>query len=442
MPSWWARHAWLGGARTSTGVLLEVKEGRFAAVTPNVPNPPGDAVRLEGLTLPGLANVHSHAFHRALRGRTQDEPGSFWSWRQRMYEVADRLDPDNYLRLARAVFAEMTLAGFTAVGEFHYVHHAPGGLPYDVPNIMGQALIEAARLAGIRLTLLDTCYLEGDFDVPLDGPPLRFGDGSSTEWIERVAQLRPDAHTRIGAALHSVRAVPPLAIAQVAEWVGSQGWRLHAHVSEQRKEQTDCVRHRGTTPLGVLAAAGAVSPSFTAVHGTHFAETDIAGLAEGGGGCCLCPTTERDLGDGIGPAAALQAAGVPLSIGTDSHAVIDGLAEARAVELDARLASQERGVLAPAALLEAATRNGMTALGWDAGILAPGRLADFLTVRLDSPRTAGAGPDLVAAAVFAGSAADIDTVVVDGREVVSAGQHLMVPDLGRELDAAVSALFA
>src|SRR5262249_31670348 len=150
--------------------------------------------------------------------------------------------------------------------------------------------------------------------------------------------------TRIGAALHSVRAVPPLAIAQVAEWVGWQGWRLHAHVSEQRKEQTDCVRHRGTTPLGVLAAAGAVSPSFTAVHGAHFAETDIAGLAEGGGGCCLCPTTERDLGDGIGPAAALQAAGVPLSIGTDSHAVIDGLAEARAVELDARLASQERGV--------------------------------------------------------------------------------------------------
>jgi formiminoglutamate deiminase len=442
MPTWWARHAWLGGERTASDVLLEVKDGRFAAVTPNVTPPPLGAIRLEGLTLPGLANVHSHAFHRALRGRTQEEHGSFWTWRELMYEVAERLDPDCYLRLARAVFAEMARAGFTAVGEFHYLHHGPGGVPYADPNVMGHALIEAARLGGIRLTLLDTCYLEGGFDTPLKGAQLRFGDGSSAGWINRVQDLRGDHRTRIGAAIHSVRAVPPLAMAEVAEWVESQGWRLHAHVSEQRKEQTDCLRYRGTTPLGVLAAAGAVHPRFTAVHGTHFSDTDITGLAIDGGSCCLCPTTERDLGDGIGPAVALREAGVPLCLGTDSHALIDGFEEARAVELDARLASKERGLLSPAALLDAATENGMTALGWEAGVLAAGRLADFITINLDSPRTAGADPGLVATAVFAATAADVAVVVVDGQQVVSGGEHLLVPAVGPELSATIAALFA
>ncbi len=440
MPAWWTRHAWLGGDRTASDVLLQVKGGRFAAVTPNVTQPPGGAIRLEGLTLPGLANVHSHAFHRALRGRTQEAHGSFWTWRDLMYAVADRLDPDGYLRLARAVYAEMALAGFTAVGEFHYLHHGPGGVPYADPNVMGQALIEAARLSGVRLTLLDACYLEGGFDAPLQGAQRRFGDGTSAGWIDRVQCLRGDSRTRIGAAIHSVRAVPPLAMAEVAGWAGSRGWRLHAHVSEQRKEQTDCLRHRGTTPLGVLAAAGAVHPGFTAVHGTHFADTDIVGLAMDGAGCCLCPTTERDLGDGVGPVAALRAAGVALSLGTDSHAVIDGFEEARAVELDARLVSRERGLLPPVALLEAATENGMTALGWDAGALAPGRLADFVTIRLDSPRTAGADPSLVATAVFAAAASDVDVVVVDGQQVVSGGNHLLVPEVGPELTAAISAL--
>jgi cytosine/adenosine deaminase-related metal-dependent hydrolase len=191
----------------------------------------------------------------------------------------------------------------------------------------------------------------------------------------------------------------------------------------------------------VLAAAGAINPSFTAVHGTYLSNSDIDGLADEASGCCLCPTTERDLGDGIGPAAALNGAGVPLSIGSDSHAVIDGFEETRALELDARLASTQRGVLAPAVLLQAATVNGMSALGWEAGVLEPGFLADFVTVRLDSPRTAGADPNLAATAVFAVTAADVDVVVVGGEQVVSDGQHLKVPDVGRELTAAISALF-
>jgi formiminoglutamate deiminase len=441
MTVWWAEHAWLGGARTTAGVLLEVKEDRFGAVTPGVTRPPAGALRIEGLTLPGLANVHSHAFHRALRGRTHEGPGSFWTWRDLMYGVADRLDPDTYLRLARAVFAEMAVAGFTAVGEFHYLHHGARGVPYQDPNQMGRSLMEAANGAGVRLTLLDACYLEGGFGVPLDGPQLRFGDGSASGWIERVQQLQPEHGTRIGAAVHSVRAVPPKAIVEVAEWVEGRGWPLHAHVSEQRLEQTECRRHRGTTPLGVLAAAGALVPAFTAVHGTHLSKKDISGLAAGGGGCCLCPTTEADLGDGIGPAAALESAGVALSIGTDSHAVIDGFEEARAIEMGARLASEQRGVVATHTLLEAATSNGMKALGWDAGALATGKLADFVSVRLDSLRTAGCDPSLASTAIFAASAADVDMVVVGGRPVVEGGAHLAVPDVAGELAAAIATLY-
>jgi formiminoglutamate deiminase len=431
----------LGGPGTTPGVLLEVKGDRLAAVTPGVDRPPARAVRLDGLTLPGLANAHSHAFHRALRGRTQQGPGSFWTWRDLMYEVAARLDPDSYLALARAVFAEMSLAGFTAVGEFHYLHHQPGGARYADPNQMGVALMEAAASARIRLTLLDTCYLEGGFDAPLEGPQLRFGDGSATGWIERVQQLRPQRHARLGAAIHSVRAVPPLAMAEAVAWSRLHDWPLHAHVSEQRREQNECKHHRGTTPLGVLDAAGAVGPGFTAVHGTHLSKKDIVGLAAAGGTCCLCPTTERDLGDGIGPAPALRRAGVSLSIGTDSHAVVDGFEEARAIELDSRLVSEERGLLDAGLLLETATANGMAALGWDAGVLAPGKLADFVTVRLDTPRTAGADPALAATAVFAASAADVDHVVVGGQVVVAGGAHLGVPDTAGELAAAISALF-
>jgi formiminoglutamate deiminase len=418
-----------------------VKGDRLVAVTSGVTGPPDGAVRLEGLTLPGLVNTHSHVFHRALRGRTHEGPGSFWTWRDLMYGVAARLDPDRYLRLARAVFAEMALAGFTAVGEFHYLHHGPGGVPYADPNAMGQALIEAAGQAGLRLTLLDSCYLTGGFDSPLDGTQLRFGDGSAAGWIERVSQLAPGPMTHIGAAVHSVRAVPPLAIAQVAEWVSQQGWRLHAHVSEQAKEHAECRKLRGTTPLGVLAAAGALTAQFTAVHGTQMSKRDVTGLAAAGGGCCACPTTERDLGDGIGPFAALHRAGVALSIGTDSHAVIDGFEEARAIEMDARQAAHQRGLLPAAALLDAATVHGAAALGWDAGRLASGQLADFVTVRLDSPRTAGADPALAATAVYAASAADVASVVVGGRPVVSDGVHLLVPGVAGELAAAIATLY-
>ena len=435
--TWWAEHAWLGGPVTQPGVVLEEKDGRFVSVTAGSAAPPPGATRLFGLTLPGLVNAHSHAFHRALRGRTHERSGSFWTWRDLMYEVADRLDPERYRRLAAGVFAEMTLAGFTSVGEFHYLHHDSGGKPYNDPNAMGNALIAAASDAGIRLTLLDCLYLRGGFDAALQGVQHRFGDKTVTGWAERVTRIAAPDLVHVGAAIHSVRAVNPEEAAEAARFAESEGMVLHAHVAEQRREVTECSARCGATPLGLLQAAGAVDDRFTAVHGTHFTSEDVAVLGSARAGGCACPTTERDLGDGIGPFAAMVAEGVRLCIGSDSHAVVDGFEEARAIELDARLAEERRGVLPASALMEAACAGGAASLGWDAGALAPGQLADFVTIRLDSVRTAGTDPGLVASAVYAGSAADVDTVVVGGRPVVESGRHLLVDDPASQLESSI-----
>jgi formiminoglutamate deiminase len=440
MSFWWAERAWLGGPDTESGVLMEVRGGRFASVTAGVSVPPPGSERLPGVTMPGLANAHSHAFHRALRGRTHERPGSFWTWRDLMYDVAARLDPDLHRRLARAVYAEMAQAGFTAVGEFLYLHHGPEGVPYSDPNEMGLALIEAAGEAGVRLTLLDALYLRDGFDAPLAGPQLRFGDRNAECWMDRVSRLKDGDRVRIGAAVHSVRAVGVEGIEVAARWAADRDLLLHAHVSEQEREQRDCVERLGRTPLGVFDDAGALGPRFTAVHGNHFCPADISMLASAAGRLCSCPTTERDLGDGIGPFHAAHAAGVSLCAGTDSHAVIDGFEEARAMEMDSRSASGKRGRFSPDALATAVTAGGMDAIGWEAGSLAPGRLADFVNVRMDGIRTAGVNTSLVAGVLFAATAADVHTVVVGGKPVVADGRHLVVPDAAVELDRTIRVL--
>ncbi|MEU6073399.1 formimidoylglutamate deiminase [Micromonospora sp. NPDC047074] len=442
---WLAEYAWLPDRAAPTpDVLIATADGRITDVTPLTAGsgPPAgvevlaDAVRLPGLTLPGLANAHSHAFHRALRGHTHGGRGDFWTWRDRMYAVAARLDPDSYLALARAVYAEMALAGVTCVGEFHYLHHDPDGTPYAEPNVMGAALVEAAAQAGIRITLLDTCYLTATVDgQPLAGPQRRFGDGDALRWAERADAFRPAAgHARVGAAIHSVRAVPAGQLATVAGWAGRRGAPLHVHLSEQPAENDACRAVHGRTPAGLLADHGALGPDTTAVHATHLTSGDLTLLGDSRTGVCLCPTTERDLADGIGPARRMADAGLPLSLGSDSHAVVDLFEEARAVELDERLRTRRRGHFSPAELAAAATVDGHAALGWrDAGRLAVGDRADLVTVRLDSPRTAGVPPVGV---WFAAGAADVTQVVVDGRVVVRDGRHLTV-DVPAELTSAI-----
>jgi formiminoglutamate deiminase len=332
-----------------------------------------------------------------------------------MYAVAGTLDPDRYRALARAVYGEMALAGITCVGEFHYLHHGPDGVPYGDPNAMGHALIEAARQAGIRITLLDTLYLMSTVaGAPLEGVQRRFGDRDADAWRSRVDAIRPAPHAVTGAAVHSIRAVPATVLSGMAA-----GGPLHVHLSEQRAENDQCLAVYGCSPTELLHRHGVLGPQTTAVHATHLTDGDIKTLGGTGTGVCLCPTTERDLADGIGPARALADAGSPISLGSDSHAVIDLFEEARAVELDERLATQRRGWFSPAELLAAATNH--VALGWqDAGALAAGHRADLVAVRLDSVRTAGVDP---AQAVFAATAADVTHVVADGRTVVADGRH-------------------
>ena len=369
----WCEHAWLGGPRVDAGVVIETDGDRIVAVTParDGDGPTADADHRRGLVLPGLVNAHSHAFHRALRARTQGERGSFWTWREQMYRLAATLTPDSYFPLATAVYGEMALAGITTVGEFHYLHHGKGGTPYDDPNTMGEVLAEAARVAGVRLTVLDTCYLHGGIGREPDEVQRRFSDGTAAAWAERTGAHKDAEQLRFGAAIHSVRAVAPAEMSVVAEWAGGRHAVVHAHVSEQPAENEACVAAYGHTPTALLAQAGVLGPDFTAVHATHVDAEDIARLGSAQCGVCVCPTTERDLADGVGPAAALADAGARLCLGSDSHAVIDLFEEARAVELDERLTTGERGHHASSALLEAATRSGAAALGWgDAGALA------------------------------------------------------------------------
>jgi len=432
-------YAWLPGG-VARDVTLTARGGRWTRIASD---DPGDqAVRLAGLGLPGLANAHSHAFHRALRGRTQGHVaggGSFWTWREAMYDVSARLDPDRYLALARATYAEMVLAGITTVAEFHYLHHQPGGAPYTEPNAMGHALVGAADDAGIRLTLLDTCYLTGGLEqtgpVALSPEQRQFADADAGAWAARVAALSEAPNLRIGVAAHSIRAVPPRALTRVAE-VGTDR-PLHVHVSEQPAENAACQAVHGCSPVQLLAEHGLLTRSTTLVHATHVSDSDVQSIATSDGArVCLCPTTERDLADGMGPAARLASAGVRLSLGSDQHAVVDMFEEMRAVEMHERLRTLRRGVFEPVALLAAATDH--AGLGWpDAGRLEVGARADLVAVRTDTVRTAGADPSQL---LSAATAADVHTVLVDGEPVVREGRHRL-GDVGAMLGAAIGALW-
>jgi len=420
----WAEHAWLGADLAEAGVVITVADGKIAAVVKGVMDPPGEAMRLDGLTLPGFANGHSHAFHRLLRGRTHAGSGSFWTWREEMYAAAATLDPDDYHQIGLQVFGEMVAAGYSAVGEFHYLHHGADGTRYENRNIMGDALIAAATAVGIRITLLDTLYLHGGIDesgefADLDAVQRRFSDGSAESWAERVAGLSEGPTLRIGAAVHSVRAADRTAIEAVATWAREANAPFHAHVSEQPAENTQSQAAFGLSPTQLLAEAGALGTRFTAVHGTHLDDRDIALLGSSSSNVCFCPTTERDLADGIGPGRSLVKAGARLSIGSDSQAIVDPFEEIRAVELNERLATQVRGNHSVHELLTYGTANGYAAIGWpEGGRIEVGALADFTTITLDSFRLEGTAPaHLLASAVFAATASDVTTTVVDGQIV-------------------------
>lgn len=346
---------------------------------------------------PAFANGHSHAFHRALRGR-RPRGTDFWGWREGMYALAQVLDPQRYHRLARATFAEMRLAGFEAVGEFHYLHHAPGGVAYADPSAMAEAVIEAARDVGLHLTLLHTRYARSGFAGAAPDPAQqRFIDPDLEAWQARTAELAvryaDDPLVVIGTAIHSVRAVPASEFATIADTLPDAP--LHVHLSEQPAENADCLAATGRTPTQLLAEAGVWSPRATAVHATHLTSGDIAILGESGSHVCFCPSTEAELADGIGPSVALREAGARITLGSDSNTVIDGFAEARGLAMHERLASGRRDSWAAEQLWTAASADGFASLGF-------AQLSELRRELRPSVQTAG-----VSESIWAGSAGQV-----------------------------------
>ncbi len=351
---------------------------------------------LAAISLPGFANAHSHAFQRALRGtverRDPARTDTFWTWRERMYALANGLDLQGLEAVTRACYAECLEAGYTAIGEFHYVHHRPDGGPYDDPVATARAVLRAARQVGIRVTLLWTVYARGGFDAPLSPAQARFGAPSLDAVRRALDALAGDVDGRmsaLGLAIHSVRAVPPEWLGPLAREARQRGLPLHAHVSEQPAEVAACREATGLSPVGLLHREGVLGPGFTAVHGTWLDDEDIALLAASGATVALCPTTEGNLGDGFPRTRDLARAGVPLAVGSDSHAVIDPFAELRALEYQARAATGTRAVLTDAS---GEVAPALLRVGHDAGYAALGLPDDGDLVTLDASARALSSP--------------------------------------------------
>jgi formiminoglutamate deiminase len=404
---WHAEQAWLG--HRAEGVLIEVDVGCITNVTEGVRAPAG-ATTLRGWTIPGLANVHSHAFQRVLRGATESGGGDFWEWREQMYSAAEGWTAAGYLEHCRAVFREMLQAGITAVGEFHYLH--------GLGNELGEAVALAATQEGIRLTLIDACYLQGGVDGrPLEGAQRSFSDGDVDAWAARMDDFTVGEDVRVGAAIHSVRAVNVPSMRRVAAWARARKAPLHIHLAEQPGEVDECVAAEGCTPAQLLEREGILGPDLTAIHAIHVDDTDIALLGRHEVSVVACTTSERDLGDRVGPLGRIAGAGSAICVGSDSNAVIDMLEEARGLELDQRRATGRRIHYQPIDLFRAATINGMRALGWDHGELKAGMLADFITIE---PPNGAERRDLdLGYLMFCCSARNVGNVVVGGKTVVA-----------------------
>ena len=424
----------LAGGALRPGDALSVRDGRVAAV--GEPLPGSELVRLpRRLLLPGLVSAHGHAFQRALRGRAERAAGaqSFWSWREVMYGAAGRLTPEDLEAVARFAFFELARAGVTCAGEFHYLHNDPEGRPYADPAELGLRVVRAARDVGLRIVLLRAAYARAGFGLSPEPGQRRFVEPSPDAYLAALDRLaratRGDPLASVGIAPHSVRACPAEWIRALAEEALRRRLPLHAHAAEQPAELDACRLEHGLSPVRLLEREGALGPSTTLVHAIHVDDADVRAIGAARATVCACPTTERNLGDGIVPADRLLDAGARLALGVDAHAEADLLEEARSVELQLRLVRQERAVLddppgsLAGRLLEAATAGGMASLGVGGGRLAPGEPADFVLLDLDDPSIAGTAPEaLLAALVFGGSVRAVRATYVAGEPVIEEGR--------------------
>jgi formimidoylglutamate deiminase len=415
---------------TSGSGLLVSPQG---SILPAGPETSAETVELPGKALlPGFVNTHSHSFQRLIRGKSESRVMSgrdFWSWRGTMYHAAAQLDPQEVYDVARMAFLEMLLGGTTTVGEFHYLHNAPGGRPYDDPNLLSKQVIAAAQSVGIRIVLLRSAYLRSGYELPPDPGQIRFYE--TAQFLENMEALAGSTEVRIGVAPHSLRAVPLHELREIAAWSRERRLPLHMHVAEQIAENEACLREYGLPPVALLGREGFLGPDFTAVHAIHVTGEEIGLLAGSGATVCSCPTTERNLGDGVIVADQVMGQGIRIALGSDSQAQIDPLEDARQLEYHLRLDRQQRAVLdqiggqnLASRLFECATVNGARALGLPAGEFTGGALADFFTVDLDDLSIAGhSGEDLLPLAVFSLNRSAVRDVMVKGRWVVRDGRH-------------------
>jgi formimidoylglutamate deiminase len=431
-------------------------DGRIAKFLPAAQA--GTATLLRGRAiLPGLVNAHSHAFQRLLRGRTEyvaqgRAEDTFWSWRERMYQAANALSPEDLFVASRHAFLEMALSGVTTVGEFHYLHHNPDGAPYADPHELARQVIHAARAVGLRIALLRVGYARAGHGLPENPRQRRFIDKSADAFLAAASSLKEavgkEPCVSVGLAPHSVRAVPRDWLAAVATHRGV----VHIHVAEQPREIEACLAEHGKRPVQLLADVGLLRAGFTAVHAIHLEPAEVSLLGQAGAYVCACPSTEQSLGDGVVPADQLLAAGAHVCLGSDSEVTVDLLEEARQLEGNLRLVRQRRAVLDPGGghldglarrVFESATREGARSLGLDTGELKVGRPADFFTVDLHHPSLAGSGKDaLLPALVFGADARLVREVSVAGNLIVQNGLHPLSEDSSRDFASLSRRLFS
>jgi formimidoylglutamate deiminase len=439
MPLLYLPELLFAGKHVHKGVgLLVDDDGKVAAIAALEHAPDAELVRLPGRALlPGLANAHSHAFQRLFRARAEGRKlggDTFWSWREQMYRAASSLSPEELFDVARAVFLEMLSAGITVVGEFHYLHNDAAGKPYVDPNELALRVIAAAQSAGIRICLLRTAYLRAGFQRKPHPGQKRFYEDTETYLRNLDALQSATAGKRqvnVGAAPHSIRAVPMTVIKEVAACARAKNLPLHLHASEQTAENDACLAEYGRTPVAMLAEQGILSPHTTLVHAVHLSMAEFEQVAAAKSTICSCPTTERNLGDGIFPSDVAARLRIPVAFGTDSQAQIDILEDARQSEYHLRLEKRERGVLdqidgveIASRLYESATASGYRALGIGGGSLALGEPADFFTVDLNDMAILGTDEDsLLAQVVFALGRSAVRDVAVQGKIVIHDRRH-------------------
>jgi formimidoylglutamate deiminase len=425
LPDGWAR-----------SVAIDVDDaGIIVGVTRDAE--PANRDALAGPAVPAMPNVHSHAFQRALAGRTgrpsPNRDDSFWSWRQAMYMFLDRLDADAIEAIAAQAFVEMTKAGYASVAEFHYVHHDPAGKPYADPAELAMRIVAAALTAGIALTLLPVFYAHAGFGgTPATGAQRRFVHTTYTftHLVDRLQERAGPQGYVLGVAPHSLRAVTPEELGHVVRLAGTSA-PIHIHAAEQTREVEECYAWSGMRPVEWLLSQARINQRWCVIHATHMTEREIAGLAASGAVAGLAPTTEADLGDGTFPGHSYLDANGHFGVGSDSNTAISPFAELRQLEWSQRLRVRRRNVLAGndsatlgTSLWQRAAAGGAQAVGQPVGTIAIGSRCDLVVLNEDDPALAVQSPfDFLDAAIFGPAREPVRDVIIGGRMVVREGRH-------------------